>query len=57
MGSGNSTAGTPQGMSAAAAMEKQHAEALLDNTKENRGRAQALKGGQGYAPVSSGKEW
>jgi Ca-activated chloride channel homolog len=57
MGTGNGANGSTRDVSQAAAMERKRAEALLDNTKENRARARELKGVQGGIPVGSGKEW
>lgn len=57
-GTGQDQRGKPQGMSPAAAMERARAEALLDNTRENRSRGRELRGGQtGSLSVGSGKEW
>lgn len=58
MGTGKGAYGKPQGMSPATAMERARAEALLDNTREDRSRAQGLRGGQGGSlSAGSGKEW
>jgi Ca-activated chloride channel family protein len=58
IGSGSQGGGNPLEMSPAERVERARAEALLNNTRENRARARALHAAPGGpAPVGSGKEW